>query len=307
MNAQILVVLIISLVFMTFIPYYAYLRKINRFTMVLVRTWSFAKIWFTFNTFGLLMLAFFFGLIGFGIYAVLIFFIGLAVLVLVVFLISESSMTKLKRAWWPITICLVVLLIVISIYYISCVKNWSIVTMDMTPTFPLMEFMFVFIIASVINSFPLFDLYDVRNKRIMQYFMLSVLAIAIILFALFEGYLITRAALDPFSQILFSSMQSPIIGTAVAIIIFGTLVKTLSYALLNTAAIGNILISWVPTLIWAMIFMGVIPVPSDLTTLFSGFQFFGWFIYLMIVAIVFILMIAISSFFTNLTERVNIG
>lgn len=219
------------------------------------------------------------------------------------FYISKDSKRNLLFAG---IIIFGVLFITAVTFYTSCIKDWSSLSVEPTTIIPSFEYSLFFLVMTAINLIPLFDLYDARNKRNMQLGMLVVALVGSIIFSIFQFYItVYGGAMDAFSNILFASMREPILTTSIGIMIFGALLKTLNYW--QAGVLGNIFISWYPSLIWSMIFVGVYPVPRELTLLFTGFAFFGWFVYLLIMAIVFIIIIAAVSLFTGLSEKISLG
>jgi hypothetical protein len=128
--------------------------------------------------------------------------------------------------------------------------------------------------------------------------------LAFMVFAV-QGLSTFTADVDPISAIANAVVRDPTVSSTIAFMTFGALVKSLNYKYANP--IGNILVSWYPSLIWTMVFVGSISVPSDLLNIFPDFTFFGWFLYLMLVGLIFLIISAVVSLFTGLTEKISIA
>ena len=109
--------------------------------------------------------------------------------------------------------------------------------------------------------------------------------------------------LDIFSQLWFSILQDPVVLIVAAIMTFGGIFKTIN--VVGSDILGDILVSWVPTIIWVMIVTNNIQVPVQIVALFQGMAWFGWLLYVLFTAIIFIMLIATINLFTGLATRVG--
>jgi hypothetical protein len=305
MNQQTLALFLLIGAGLTLPAYYVYVRRPRDVEGGIKRYFTASSILFFLCTIG-------FALMFAGGYGLLIFGIGACLWLLLGILKKERSgsmfilhETKRKLLFLGALVSGITY-IVVTVFYSSFIKDWTTLSLDPEEITPSFEFSLLFLIFTAINIIPLFDLYDARNKRNMQLWMLVFVLGASVIFCIFQYYLtVYGGAMDVFSSILFASMREPILTMSIGIMIFGALLKTLNYW--QAGVLGNIFISWYPSLIWSMIFVGVYSVPRELTTLFTGFAFFGWFVYLLIMAIVFIVIIAVVSLFTGLTEKISLG
>lgn len=184
------------------------------------------------------------------------------------------------------------------------------------------ESMMLLTIFTIINGLIVSKAMDKTNYIKYQYFMLTILAILVVSFVILQaipsivakissGNLtvidlvtgqIAGEGMDVFSQIWFTILNDPTLLIVIAIMTFGGIFKTLDIA--ASDILGNVLVSWIPILIWVMVFVGYIEVPQAMYDLFSGMAWFGWFMYVIITMIIFITIISAIRLFTELSSRI---
>ncbi len=86
---------------------------------------------------------------------------------------------------------------------------------------------------------------------------------------------------DALSVLYWTIMGSgPFIGVT-SLVLIGALAKMVAQTEASKK-IGNVLILWLPAFTWVLVFVGVIPVPDGIITLFGGIQFLAYMLYLLI-------------------------
>lgn len=172
----------------------------------------------------------------------------------------------------------------------------------------LAEISLLFAIFAMLNIVLLPRILKAFSPKKFQIGILIILALLVFSFVLIqlrENGVITShfietgqlEGMDIFSEFWFQILQDPTVLLVITLMAFGGILKTID--LPASQILGNVIVSWIPTLIWIMIFVGIIPIPDLMVDFFIGFQWFGWFTYVILVAIIFISVIAMITLFTQ--------
>lgn len=107
-----------------------------------------------------------------------------------------------------------------------------------------------------------------------------------------------QLASDEVNDIFMLVLRDPLVQIIAAIMTFGGLLKAID--IFSAEMLSKVILIFIPSLIWVMTFIGLIPVPEVVITLFVGFEWFGWFFYVFLVGLIFVILISMINLFSSL-------
>lgn len=171
-----------------------------------------------------------------------------------------------------------------------------------------------------INSYLLVPHLDIKAEPKQTYKFITIFLIGnsiILILNLWRGAMFS-ASITPFlhvisgqvsgvdisgiSDIFFSITQDPVIQIIVFTMMIGGIVKAVNYPWADT--VGTIIVSFIPIMIWVMIFLQApgFEVPAPLLQLFPEFQWFAWLLYVVVTLVVFVAVVGAISMLTGLAK-----
>jgi hypothetical protein len=107
------------------------------------------------------------------------------------------------------------------------------------------------------------------------------------------------------SVLFFEILNEPAIQVTIVFMVIGGIPRSFPFGSKSFIYIGNLLIAWMPLVIWLMMFTRTIPVPPELLNLFANSigldaEFFAYIFFVLMGGVVFAMVIAIIVVFTNL-------
>ena len=88
-------------------------------------------------------------------------------------------------------------------------------------------------------------------------------------------------ATDVLSDVVYSIIGNGLFMFVLVLIIIGGLAKVVS-ATKAASLISNILVMWLPSMIWILVIFGVVPVPYEIIKVFGGLEFLAWLMFILI-------------------------
>ena len=102
------------------------------------------------------------------------------------------------------------------------------------------------------------------------------------------------------SNMFFLVVRSPLIQIGAAAMAMASLLKVIDNP--SAEALGNFILVIIPLIFWITTFIGVTPVPEEVMNFFVGFEFFGWFFFIMMMGLIFITISAMISLFSRIPK-----
>jgi hypothetical protein len=110
------------------------------------------------------------------------------------------------------------------------------------------------------------------------------------------------ASSNVLSAMFGSIMSHPAVAITLVIMMFGAIPRNFPSQSRVFQFVGNLVISWIPIIIWMLFFTGVIPIPGAIAVIFAGFEWFGFLFYVLSVGMVYVIAIAVIMMFTSFTS-----
>jgi len=165
----------------------------------------------------------------------------------------------------------------------------------------------ILVLIAAINALPVFSLYEVRHERRMEWFIIGIICLTTILLV-FIDVTMPMATQDLMTQLIFKTIQEPLVSTALVLMVFGAILKSIDNW--QAGIIGDIMVFFLPLLIWTMVVIGQYMTPEDLIHLFKESEtdhLLSTFTYSFIMGIIFMIETGMIVLFTGLTrEKVNL-